>query len=133
MALVASLHALHRAAPLACPIVWEEKTLGFEDLERWLTGRVNHSVSLQIVTEQAIVAFLEGPIDSVMRFEDEESTGLLVSGGAGAWTVQLAACAFRSARLFPIPDSFSTEQLMIRMADHRLTIEPRLGEAAESG
>jgi hypothetical protein len=53
----------------------DERTLSFEELRRWLLAKVSHPVSVQVVGAQEIVAFLEGPIDRVMRFEHRIARG----------------------------------------------------------
>jgi hypothetical protein len=88
-------------------------------------------VSIQVVGAREIVAFLEGPIDRVMRFESTESHGVLINGAAGAWTPQLAEPEFMSAALTPIPDRSVLEQLMIRTRDHLVVIDP--GADAQPG
>jgi len=101
-----------------------EKTLGFEQLRQWLEARLGRSFSIHIALPRGIVAFLDGPIDRLMGFESDDSRGLLVEGAAGAWTLELLEAEFLTALLSPIPDSFTTEQMQIRMRGHIVVIDP---------
>jgi hypothetical protein len=101
-----------------------ETTLSFQELEDWLRASVSRSLSIHIATARGIPAFVEGPIDTVMRFEPTDSHGLLIEGASGAWTFQLPEPDFVSATLRPMPDSFTTEQLQIGMRDHIIVIDP---------
>jgi hypothetical protein len=100
-----------------------ETTLSFTELQQWLQARQNESFSIQVATARNIATFLEGPIDTVTEFEATESHGLIVEGAAGAWTLHLADREFLSATLRPIPDTFTVEQLQIRMRDHTIVID----------
>jgi hypothetical protein len=101
-----------------------EKTLSFDELKQWLQASVGQSFSTHIAIPRGIVAFLDGPIDTILGFNSGESHGLLVEGAGGAWTLQLPEPEFLSASLSPIPVSFTTEQLQIRMRDHIVVIDP---------
>jgi hypothetical protein len=59
-----------------------------------------------------------------MGFEITDSHGLLVEGAGRAWTLELPEPEFLSATLSPIPVSFTTELLQIRMRDHVVAIDP---------
>ena len=102
----------------------DEKPLGFEGLESWLQARLGQSIDVHIVTERSTVGFVRGPTDRVMRFESDGSRGLIVDGGAGGWSLELAAKDLVSAFLFPVPDGFTAHQLMITMRQHRLILTP---------
>jgi len=104
-----------------------EKTLSFQELRHWLEAARGRSFSIHIALARGIVVFLEGPIDTVMRFEADEDHGLLVEGAGRAWTLDLSEPEFLSATLWPVPDSFTTEQLQIRMRDHVVVIDPANG------
>ena len=87
-----------------------EKTLSFQELRHWLEAARGRSFSIHIALARGIVVFLEGPIDTVMRFEADEDHGLLVEGAGRAWTLDLSEPEFLSATLWPVPDSFTTQE-----------------------
>lgn len=100
------------------------ETLSFEELTRWFRGNLSHSVSAQVTTAGETVAFLEGRIESVMGFESTDSRGILIEGGAGAWTLQLDETQFKSATLSLIPGSSSLTHLMIKIRNYWVVIDP---------
>jgi len=110
--------------------MWEETPLDFVGLESWLQAQLGESSEVHIVTEHSTVGFVRGPIDRVMRFESDSSHGLIVDGGAGAWSLELAAEDFVCACLFPVPDTFTSSQLLITMRQHRLMVDPADDAAA---
>ena len=101
-----------------------ETTLNFHELGHWLETRIGQSFSIHIALPRGIVAFLEGPIDTVIGFETSDSYGLLVEGAGGAWTLDLPEPEFLSATLSPIPVSFTNAQLQIKMRDHVIVVDP---------
>ena len=109
-----------------------EKKLSFQELRHWLKAGIGQPFSIHIVLPRGIVAFLEGPIDAVTRFETGDSHGLLIEGASRAWTLELPEPEFLSATLSPIPVGFTTEQLQIRMRDHVVVIDPADGSDAET-
>jgi hypothetical protein len=102
------------------------ETLTFDEVKTWLRSAVNDSVSVQITSRAETIAFLDGPIESVMGFESTDSHGLIIDGAGGAWTFDLAEPEFVSATLSTIPDSRTAKQLLIKMRDHWFLIEPGL-------
>jgi hypothetical protein len=64
------------------------ETLSFKDVKAWFLAAVSYSVSVHITNRTGTVAFLDGPIDSVMGFESTDSRGLLINGAADAWTLR---------------------------------------------
>lgn len=109
-----------------------EKTLSFQELRHWLEAGIGRSFTIDVALPRGIVVFLDGPIDTVMGFEGDDSHGLLVEGSGRAWTLELPEPEFLSATLSPIPDSFTVEQLQIRMRDHIVVIEPTSGPDPET-
>jgi hypothetical protein len=99
------------------------ETLSFQELQQWFHATVSRSVSVQVTSGSETVAFLDGAIDNVMRFENADSHGLLIDGAAGAWTLQLAESEFVSATLASIPDSSIHRQLVIKMRGYGVAIE----------
>ena len=101
-----------------------EKTLSFQELRHWLEAGVGRPFNIHIALARGIVAFLDGPIDTVMGFKTSDSHGLLIEGAGRAWTLELPEPEFLSATLSPIPVSFTSEQLQIRLRDHVVVIDP---------
>jgi hypothetical protein len=99
-------------------------TLSFEEVKAWFCEAVGDAVSIHVVNGPGTIAFLDGPIDGVMGFRSDDSHGLIVDGAAGAWSLELAEPDFLSATLDPIPDSRTAKQLMIKLRDHWLAIDP---------
>jgi len=109
------------------------ETLGFEEMEMWFRAAVGGCVSIHVASPSGSVAFLDGPIDSVMGFESTRSHGLLVDGADGAWTLTLDETDFVSATLNTIPDSRTMKQLMIKMRDHWVVIDPGRRDRPQAG
>lgn len=99
-------------------------TFSFEEVKAWFREAVGDPVSIHVVHERGTIAFLDGPIDGVMGFGSDDSHGLIVDGAAGAWSLELAEPDFLSATLDVIPDSRTSKQLMIKLRDHWLAIDP---------
>lgn len=104
-----------------------DDTLSFEEVKSWLRAAVGGSVSVHIVNQTGTIAFLDGVIENLMRFETTDSHGLIVEGAARAWTLELAAPEYVSATLSSIPDSPTHQQLTIKSRNHWVMIEPGLG------
>jgi hypothetical protein len=102
--------------------MWHETPLDFEALESWLHARLGQSIDVHVVTERSSVAFVQGPIDRVIPFNSETSEGLLIEGGAGTWSLELALEEFVSARLMSAPDSPTARQLRVTMRQHELML-----------
>lgn len=104
-----------------------ETTLSFQELWEWLEARLGQSLSIQIVAGRESVAFLEGPIESVMGFRAGSSHGFFVEGAAGAWTFHLPEPEFLTATVCPIPgipEELDLKQVLVRMRGHMLMINP---------
>jgi hypothetical protein len=101
----------------------DQTRLDFEALESWLQARLGRSIDVQIVAGRSTVGFVRGPIDQVMRFRDDDSHGLIVDGGAGEWSLELAFDDFAYACLLPVPDSYTSHQLLITMREHQLMLD----------
>ena len=99
-------------------------TLSFEEVKTWFREAVGDAVSIHVGNGPGTIAFLDGPIDGVMGFRSEDSHGLIVDGAGGAWSLELAEPDFLSATLDAIPDSRTSKQLMIKLRDHWLAIDP---------
>jgi hypothetical protein len=102
------------------------ETLTFDEVKAWLRAAVHDSVSVQITSRAGTIAFLDGPIDSVMGFESTDSHGLVIDGAGGAWTFDVAEPEFVSATLSTIPDSRTAKHLLIKMRHCWILIGPGL-------
>jgi hypothetical protein len=103
-----------------------ETTLSFDELREWFEARLSQSFSIQVVAAGQIVAFLTGPIDTVMRFRAGSLHGFFVEGAADAWSFDLVEAEFLSAALWPIPgipDALDFKQLKITMRGYLLMID----------
>jgi|SRR5215217_2648316 len=105
-------------------------TLSFDEVKAWFREAVGDVVSVHVVNRPGTIAFLNGPIDGVMRVQSPESHGVTVDGAAGAWSLELAEPDFLSATLDAIPGSRTAKQLTIKMRDHWVAIDPGLGQDA---
>ena len=103
--------------------MWHETPLDFEALESWLHARLGQSIEVHVIAERSTVGFVQGAIDRVMRFESDASEGLMVDGGAGTWSLELAQEEFVSARVSPVPDGLTGCQLLVTMRHHRLMLD----------
>lgn len=102
----------------------DETPLDFRGVERWLRALVGRTIEVHIADERSTVGFVRGAIDQVMRFESDDSHGFSVDGGAGAWVLEFPAGEFVSASLHPVPVTFTSHKLVVRMRGHQLMIEP---------
>ena len=103
--------------------MWHETPLDFEALESWLHARLGQSTEVHVVTERSTVGFVRGTIDRVMRFESDASEGLIVDGGAGTWSLELAQEEFVAARVSPAPDSPTGCQLLVTMRHYQFMLD----------
>jgi hypothetical protein len=103
--------------------MWHETPLDFKALENWLHARLGRSIEVHLVTERSTVGFVQGPIDRVIRFEGDASEGVLIDGGAGTWSLELALEEFVSARVMSVPDSPTARQLRVTMRQHELMLD----------
>lgn len=103
-----------------------ETTLNFDELREWFEARLNHSFTIQVVAAHQILAFLAGPIDTVMLFRMGARHGFSVEGAAHAWTLYLVETEFLAAALWPmpgIPAELDVKQLKISMRGYVLMID----------